>query len=130
MCMCIDTSWRAVFSIRKPLKCVLMSSPAASPCLSNPCENGGTCVEAGSSNYTCQCAEGFQGTNCEVEATPSGGLGTSCSSRRCGCLSHADQDFSHLTVFCTRNQVDHLDRCLSLCRCRYHHHHHRVCLQK
>ncbi|XP_070785976.1 zonadhesin, like [Enoplosus armatus] len=48
----------------------------ASPCLSYPCANGGTCGEAGGDAYTCQCAEGFEGTNCEVEVTQAGGLET------------------------------------------------------
>ncbi|KAL7374402.1 hypothetical protein ABVT39_000053 [Epinephelus coioides] len=48
----------------------------ASPCLSYPCLNGGTCKEASNNTYTCQCAEGFEGTNCEVEITESGGLET------------------------------------------------------
>ncbi|XP_019955619.2 zonadhesin, like [Paralichthys olivaceus] len=39
----------------------------ASPCLSYPCLNGGTC-EAGSNNtFTCQCTEGFEGSYCEGE---------------------------------------------------------------
>ncbi|XP_028285469.1 zonadhesin, like isoform X2 [Parambassis ranga] len=48
----------------------------ASPCLSYPCQNGGTCTEATNNTYTCQCADGFEGKNCEVERTPSGGLET------------------------------------------------------
>ncbi|GLD69776.1 zonadhesin-like isoform X1, partial [Lates japonicus] len=50
----------------------------ASPCLSYPCLNGGTCKEVSNNMYTCQCAEGYEGTNCEVEITspPSGGLET------------------------------------------------------
>lgn len=56
---------------------------AASPCLAYPCLNGGTCKEASNNTYTCQCAEGFEGTNCEVEVVepetpPDGGLGTAC----------------------------------------------------
>ncbi|KAM8746516.1 zonadhesin, like [Acanthopagrus schlegelii] len=39
----------------------------ASPCLSDPCLNGGTCLEASNNTYTCQCTEGFEGPNCEVE---------------------------------------------------------------
>lgn len=37
---------------------------AANPCLSSPCDNGGTCQEDGDS-YKCFCADGFNGTNCE-----------------------------------------------------------------
>ncbi|XP_030578939.1 IgGFc-binding protein-like [Archocentrus centrarchus] len=48
----------------------------ASPCLSTPCLNEGTCQDSGSNTYTCVCAEGFEGTNCEMEIIPpSGGLG-------------------------------------------------------
>lgn len=33
-------------------------------CGSNPCQNGGTCVE-GIARYTCNCRYGYRGTNCE-----------------------------------------------------------------
>ena len=33
-------------------------------CSSDPCQNGGTC-EDGVNEYTCQCATGYTGTNCE-----------------------------------------------------------------
>ena len=32
-------------------------------CVSNPCQNGGTCKDAVNS-YTCQCKPGYQGDNC------------------------------------------------------------------
>ena len=32
-------------------------------CSSNPCENGGTCVD-GVNRYTCTCAPGFTGDTC------------------------------------------------------------------
>ncbi|XP_070710573.1 zonadhesin, like [Pempheris klunzingeri] len=48
----------------------------ASPCLSDPCLNGGTCNEESNNTFTCQCAEGFEGANCEVEITQTGGLET------------------------------------------------------
>lgn len=34
-------------------------------CATNPCQNGGTCSEAGAS-YTCACIGGYTGTNCEI----------------------------------------------------------------
>lgn len=33
-------------------------------CSTNPCQNGGTCVD-GCSSYTCQCAPNYSGTHCE-----------------------------------------------------------------
>ncbi|XP_043953834.1 zonadhesin, like [Gambusia affinis] len=49
----------------------------ASPCLSYPCLNGGTCVAANNNTYTCTCQEGFHGDNCEREVTEApGGLAT------------------------------------------------------
>ncbi|XP_065806899.1 zonadhesin, like isoform X2 [Labrus bergylta] len=49
-----------------------------SPCLSYPCQNGGTCEMSTNNTYTCQCVDGFSGSNCEVEITPppEGGLET------------------------------------------------------
>ena len=34
-------------------------------CLSNPCQNSGTC-EDGVNSYTCTCAPGFTGHDCET----------------------------------------------------------------
>ena len=34
--------------------------------LTNPCHNGGTCVDTGTGNYTCTCATGYSGSNCDV----------------------------------------------------------------
>ena len=33
-------------------------------CASSPCQNGGTCSD-GVNKYTCTCADGFNGDNCE-----------------------------------------------------------------
>ncbi|CAJ1086482.1 LOW QUALITY PROTEIN: zonadhesin%2C like [Xyrichtys novacula] len=41
-----------------------------SPCLSSPCQNGGTCEVGNNNTFTCKCPEGFEGPTCEVEITP------------------------------------------------------------
>uniref|UniRef100_A0A8D2J5L2 Coagulation factor IX n=1 Tax=Varanus komodoensis TaxID=61221 RepID=A0A8D2J5L2_VARKO len=45
-------------------------------CTSNPCQNGGTCKDD-ISNYVCWCPAGYEGRNCELDAT--------CSTRNGGC---------------------------------------------
>ncbi|CAH1241297.1 COL6A3 [Branchiostoma lanceolatum] len=40
---------------------------ANDPCLANPCQNGATCAQVGStSQFTCTCPQGYTGNNCEV----------------------------------------------------------------
>eukprot|EP00066_Takifugu_rubripes_P015549 XP_011604815.1 PREDICTED: neurogenic locus protein delta-like [Takifugu rubripes] len=49
---------------------------AASPCLSSPCSNGGTCEEI-DNGYRCQCPKGFEGIHCDDESQDTvGGLET------------------------------------------------------
>lgn len=33
-------------------------------CASNPCKNGGTCKD-GIDSYSCECAPGYEGYNCD-----------------------------------------------------------------
>ena len=37
-------------------------------CRSFPCQHGGTCID-GVNRYTCKCAAGYTGTNCETGMT-------------------------------------------------------------
>ena len=39
--------------------------PDIDECVSNPCQNGGTCTDALNS-YTCACAPGWAGVHCET----------------------------------------------------------------
>ena len=40
----------------------------ADMCAEEPCKNGGTCNN-GVNQYTCDCAPGYEGTNCETGDT-------------------------------------------------------------
>jgi hypothetical protein len=35
-------------------------------CISNPCQNGGTCKSDGGGSYICSCASGWRGMNCSI----------------------------------------------------------------
>ena len=48
-------------------------SPDINDCESNPCRNGGTCID-GVNSYACICSGGWEGAHCETSA--SGSLGT------------------------------------------------------
>src|SRR5262245_49792859 len=50
---------------RRPALEVCFTTIQVDPCAGNPCQNGGTCTAQGDS-YTCQCALGYTGTNCET----------------------------------------------------------------
>ena len=44
---------------------VLENLPDVDECGSNPCQNGGTCMD-GVNSYTCSCAAGYTGQHCET----------------------------------------------------------------
>lgn len=35
-------------------------------CLSNPCQNGGTCIDK-DNGYMCSCSLGYLGSHCEID---------------------------------------------------------------
>jgi len=49
-------------------RCERKLGPLENPCSSQPCLNGGQCVQTDVSSYQCQCAPGFDGTTCELDA--------------------------------------------------------------
>jgi len=48
-------------------RCERKLGPLENPCASQPCLNGGQCAQTDSS-YQCQCAPGFDGRSCELDA--------------------------------------------------------------
>lgn len=44
------------------------TGPGMSPCLLDPCENGGECIAGDGDDRTCVCPEGFSGDDCEIES--------------------------------------------------------------
>ena len=57
--------------------------PVPDACLSAPCQNGGTCVDA-DQGYVCECPEGFMGLDCRESACGPGGLGGGPVGCACG----------------------------------------------
>lgn len=45
--------------------CSLISHVDVDECLSNPCQNGGTCVD-NSGSHSCICLAGWTGQNCTI----------------------------------------------------------------
>ena len=50
---------------------LLISATVVSSCSTNPCQNGGTCIETTTKRmaggYTCSCLTGFIGSECELK---------------------------------------------------------------
>ena len=42
--------------------------PLENPCASQPCRNGGQCTVTDASSFECQCAPGYDGKTCELDA--------------------------------------------------------------
>ncbi|XP_016838846.1 protein crumbs isoform X2 [Nasonia vitripennis] len=45
-----------------------LDTRACSPCINNPCRNGGSCQEDHNGDFVCQCAAGWAGLRCESPA--------------------------------------------------------------
>ena len=46
------------------MKYIICCCKGIDECGSNPCQNGGVCNDDAGA-YTCDCADGFEGVNCE-----------------------------------------------------------------
>jgi len=49
-------------------RCERKLGPLENPCASQPCLNGGQCAQTDHSSFQCQCAPGFDGKVCELDA--------------------------------------------------------------
>lgn len=58
-----------------PLPAFFLFLSDINDCESNPCKNGGTCID-GVNSYKCICSDGWEGAYCET--SESGVLGTDC----------------------------------------------------
>ena len=54
---------RRITAFRGILVNIMLAFPDIDDCKSDPCLNGGTCKD-GINSFTCQCAEGFDGSTC------------------------------------------------------------------
>ncbi|WAR08268.1 FBP1-like protein, partial [Mya arenaria] len=61
-------------------------------CLSNPCRNNGVCSDQVNS-YTCACAPGYTGDDCETEIDE-------CSSNSCSNNGQCTDHVNHFTCTC------------------------------
>jgi hypothetical protein len=58
---------KGLFYHQQSGRCERKLGPLENHCVSQPCLNGGQCAPAGST-YQCQCASGFDGKTCELDA--------------------------------------------------------------
>nr|XP_049615661.1 zonadhesin, like isoform X24 [Syngnathus scovelli] len=81
-----------------------------SPCLSSPCQNGGTCNEINNASYSCNCAPGYEGFNCQDVITGTEGLETKWIILIVVLVSVAVVVVIVITVVCVCKSVNKSDR--------------------
>jgi len=70
-------------------------SPTADPCATNPCQNGGTCIQQGLSGYKCECPAGQAGAVCNETLPKCADAGIDCLNAEC-----VETTNSALPVYC------------------------------
>ena len=63
--VCNNSIYEILVSDLNLIFLVDFSSSYGSPCLPNPCLNGGNCVVDNDDTWQCNCAPGFSGDTCE-----------------------------------------------------------------
>ena len=66
-------------------------------CETSTCDNGGTCID-GIDDYTCECQEGYTGSNCET-----GKCFSIVSSEIHVNAAYEDHDYNHCYIYSTRS---------------------------
>ena len=65
----IERCWIArkkpVLPLLEPVQCFPSFLVYIDDCVGQPCENGGTCIDA-VNDYTCNCVDGYTGKNCSI----------------------------------------------------------------
>nr|XP_006824448.1 PREDICTED: mucin-4-like [Saccoglossus kowalevskii] len=101
--ICAIFWWTVVFALATDTDASTVS-PTADPCSSSPCQNEGVCSLSGD-NFTCECANGFDGEICDIDINE-------CSSEPCSnnstCKDRIDGYICHCSAGwngdnCTQN---------------------------
>jgi len=84
-------------------------------CVSNPCQNGGICSDAGINSYNCDCTgTGYKGTSCDIDidecAMNKGGCEQNCTNINGGFKCSCDNGY---TLNTDELSCDDIDDCVS-----------------
>ena len=92
---------------------------SASPCLSNPCGNGGSCEPKDTYFYMCVCPPTCPGLNCEVKNWARGQNATISGTNDTAIAASHTVDGNRVDVMRRGNDIDHLCMCNNHPRCHF-----------
>jgi len=87
---------------------------AKDECSPNNCKNGSKCTKVGEDDYSCECPEGFEGKNCEIQITTD----YSCLDDSCTSNSDCNCDATYCTPRTATNHVGVTSRVCVIKGCR------------